>query len=80
MLEKTNEEKGLDIMNINEENETYGTFVVYIVRQNETVNSILEKYNTSLEEMEKYNDLKNIMIGTKLIIPLLRDNDKQDKK
>ena len=79
-LEKTKEEKEIDFMNFDEENETYGTFVVYIVRQNETVNSILEKYNTTLEEIEKYNDLKNIEIGTKLIIPLLRDNDKQDKK
>ncbi len=70
------EEKEIDIMNFNDENETFGTFVVYIVRQNETVNSILEKYNTTIEEMEKYNDLKNIKIGTKLIIPLLRDNEK----
>ena len=62
-------------MNIEEDNETYGTFVVYIIRQNETVNSILEKYNTSIEELEKYNDLKNINIGTKLIIPLLKDKD-----
>lgn len=65
----------INIMNFDEDNETYGTFVVYIVRQNETVNSILEKYNTTVEELEKYNDLKNINIGTKLIIPLLKDND-----
>ena len=73
---KIETEKEIDIMNITDDNETYGTFVVYMVRQNETVNSILEKYNTTIEEMEKYNDLKNIMIGTKLIIPLLRDNEK----
>lgn len=65
----------INIMNFDDENETYGTFVVYIVRQNETVNSILEKYNTTIEELEKYNDLKNINIGTKLIIPILKDKD-----
>ena len=65
----------INIMNFDEENETYGTFVVYIVRQNETVNSILEKYNTTIEELEKYNDLKNINIGTKLIIPILKDKE-----
>lgn len=65
----------INIMNFDDDNETYGTFVVYIVRQNETVNSILEKYNTTIEELEKYNDLKNINIGTKLIIPILKDND-----
>ena len=72
---KIEEKEEINIMNIEEDNETYGTFVVYIIRQNETVNSILEKYNTSIEELEKYNDLKNINIGTKLIIPLLKDKD-----
>ena len=64
-----------NIMNFDDENETYGTFVVYIVRQNETVNSILEKYNTTIEELEKYNDLKEINIGTKLIIPILKEKE-----
>ena len=71
ILEDKKEE--INIMNFDDDNETYGTFVVYIVRQNETVNSILEKYNTTIEELEKYNDLKNINIGTKLIIPILKD-------
>ena len=73
LIEAKKEE--INIMNFDDENETYGTFVVYIVRQNETVNSILEKYNTTIEELEKYNDLKNINIGTKLIIPILKDKE-----
>lgn len=60
-------------INLNDDSDTYGTFIVYIVRQNESINSIIEKYNTSLEEIEKYNDIKNIDIGTKLIIPLLNE-------
>ena len=59
--------------NIEDDQDTYGTFVVYIVRENETINSIIEKYNTSLEEIEKYNDIKDLNIGTKLIIPLLNE-------
>ncbi len=59
--------------NLDDDADTYGTFLVYIVRQNETINSIIEKYNTSLEELEKYNDLKEINIGTKLIIPLVNE-------
>ncbi|MBQ9019321.1 MAG: LysM peptidoglycan-binding domain-containing protein [Bacilli bacterium] len=59
--------------NLNDENETYGTFIVYIVRQNETINSIIEKYNTTIEELEKYNDIKDVNIGTKLIIPLVNE-------
>ena len=57
-------------INLTEESESYGTFVVYIVRGNESINSIIEKYNTTIEELEKYNDIKEINIGTKLIIPL----------
>lgn len=56
--------------NLSDDNDTYGTFIVYIVRQNETINSIIEKYKVSLEDIEKYNDVKEINIGTKLIIPL----------
>ena len=64
------------LFNIDNNNETYGTFIVYMVRQDETINTIISKYNTSLEEIEKYNDLKDISIGKKLIIPLLKDEDK----
>ena len=47
-----------------------------MVRQNETINSIISKYNTSLEEIEKYNDIKDLSIGSKLIIPLLKNESK----
>ena len=30
--------------NLHDENDRYGTFIVYMVRQNETINSIIEKY------------------------------------
>ena len=71
-----NEEKNTDnslFVHLNDNAETYGTFIVYIVRQNETINSIIEKYNTTIDELEKYNDLKDLNIGTKLIIPILND-------
>ena len=60
-------------INLKEEKETYGTFLVYIVRQNESINSIIEKYNTNIEEIEKYNNISELNIGTKLIIPILND-------
>ena len=60
-------------INMTEEKETYGTFLVYIVRGNETIQSIVDKYETTKEEIEKYNDINNIGIGTKLIIPLLKN-------
>ena len=71
-IEEDNKRDSLFI-GLKEDKETYGTFLVYIIRQNESLNSIIEKYNTSLEEIEKYNDIKDLSIGTKLIIPLLND-------
>lgn len=70
--DKSNE----SIFNLDYSAETFGTFIVYIVRQNETINTIIEKYNTSLEELEKYNNIKDISIGSKLIIPLINNEDK----
>ena len=78
-VEEVEEEKDLDdhssFFQIDSSKETFGTFVVYIVRQNETINSILEKYHTSIEEVEKYNDLKDLSIGTKIIIPIQNEQD-----
>ena len=68
--EETREDNNEDnfLFNIDSSKETYGTFIVYMVRQNETINTIISRYNTSLEEIEKYNDLKDLSIGQKLII------------
>ncbi len=53
---------------INQE-ETFVTYYVYIVREQDTVDSIIEKYKTTREELSLYNDLNQVGIGTKLIIP-----------
>ena len=55
--------------NINESEETYATYSVYILREEETITSLINKYNTTKEELESYNDLTNLSIGTKIIIP-----------
>lgn len=52
-----------------DEDETFSTYSIYIVRSNETIESIIEKYKVKREDLENYNDLSNIQIGTKLIIP-----------
>lgn len=50
--------------------EKYITYKVHIVRDTETIDEITTKYNVSKEELEKYNDLNNIVLGTKIIIPI----------
>lgn len=49
--------------------ETFSTYSVYILRKEETLNTVMEKYKTTKEELEKYNDLTNLVPGMKIIIP-----------
>ena len=49
--------------------EVYVTYNVFILREGDTLDSIMEKYNITKEELEKYNDLSNLELGDKLIIP-----------
>lgn len=49
--------------------ETFSTYYVYIVRENDTVEAIMDKYKTTREELSNYNDLDDVKVGSKLIIP-----------
>lgn len=52
-----------------ESTETYATYKVCIVKEGDTIESILLKYNVTKELLEQYNDLSELKIGDKLIIP-----------
>lgn len=70
MQEDTNiEDVGSLFSSFKDADETFATYSVYIVRQEETVQTIIDKFHTTKEELEKYNDLANLSIGTKIIIP-----------
>ena len=57
--------------------ETFSTYSVYIVRNGDTIDEIISKYKTTREILEEYNDMNNIKIGTKIIIPNIKnENDK----
>lgn len=49
--------------------ETFSTYYVYMVRETDTIESIIDKYQTTKEELQNYNDLTNVKVGSKLIIP-----------
>ena len=55
---------------LRDDDDTFATYSIYILRQDETLQTIVEKYKTTKEELEDYNDLTNITIGSKIIIPL----------
>lgn len=52
-----------------DETEDYKTYKVYIVREGDNLEHILSKYQISKEELEKYNNLTELNIGDKIIIP-----------
>lgn len=58
-----------DLFPINEEKKEYSIYRVYAINEGDTLQSILDKYKVSKEELEIYNDLSNLTVGTKLIIP-----------
>lgn len=70
VIDASNEVKSL-FGNMDDSNETYTTYKVYIVRETDTIESIMLSYNVSKEDLEIYNDLKELKIGDKLIIPSL---------
>jgi len=49
--------------------ETFKTYSVYIVKDEDTIDSIMIKYNVSKEDLEEYNNLSDIKIGSKVVIP-----------
>ena len=68
-IKKDDKESSITTNFLNEK-EQYITYKVHIIRENKTVDTIIEKYNVSKEELEKYNSLDNVGLGTKIIVPI----------
>ncbi len=49
--------------------ETFATYHVYLMKEEDTIEKIILKFNVTKEELNNYNDLENIKVGDKLIIP-----------
>ena len=58
---------------INQDEDNFMTYYVHIVRDNDTLDDILTKYSVTRDDISEYNDLDNIKIGTKLIIPCVNN-------
>lgn len=52
-----------------ETKETFVTYNVHIVRDNDNIESICLKYGVTKEELSYYNDISMIKLGDKLIVP-----------
>lgn len=74
-IQKT-EEENISNININtnifdnlNNQETYSTYYVYIVKEEDTIDKILDKYKITKEDLENYNNIENIKPFDKIIIP-----------
>lgn len=57
------------INSIDTNNDKFITYKVYKIHENETLESIVIKYHTTIDDLKEYNDLSNLNIGDKIIIP-----------
>ena len=54
---------------VKKETDNYLTYKVYIFKDGDSIESILEKYKITKEDLENYNNLEDIVPGVKLVIP-----------
>ena len=64
-----NQNKEFNVFNDIDSSDTYVTYYVYIVKEEDNIDKIIEKFNVTKEELENYNDLSSIKPKDKLIIP-----------
>ncbi len=55
--------------------ETFSTYSVYILREEDTLDDVLNRYNVSREEAALYNNLEELRVGSKLILPTVIENE-----
>ena len=69
VVNDTSDRQNINVFNSFTEKESIATYRVYIVREGDIVDGIIEKYGITKELLEKYNNITDIKIGDKLIIP-----------
>ena len=67
--EVSNDEVTSIFNNFSNKDDKYITYHVHIFREKDEIDEIIKSYNITKEELEEYNDLSKVTIGTKLIIP-----------
>lgn len=54
---------------IKNDDDTYITYHVHIIRENETIETICTMYNTDIDTIKQYNSTDSLSLGDKLVIP-----------
>jgi len=58
------------INSVNKIEDGFVTYKVYKIKENETLESIVIKNKTTIDEIKEYNDLNNLNVNDKIIIPV----------
>jgi len=61
----------LNNVSVNDDN--FITYQIHIVKENDSLETILSKYKVSLEELKEYNEFNSLSLGMKLIIPIINE-------
>lgn len=76
IVDKKEAEESLSmVINDMKEEESYYKYKVYIMRSEDTIESVAIKYNITLDDLKEYNNLENINIGDKIVIPFININN-----
>ena len=59
--------------NFDSKDENYVSYYVHIVRENDNIESICAKYNVSKDDIKEYNNIDQITLGNKIIIPYINN-------
>ena len=50
---------------------SYITYKVHIVRNGDTIETISDKYNVSIDNIKEYNNVETINVGDKILVPFI---------
>ena len=67
--ELNDNDKSIILDDIEKENDTFVTYHIHVLKENESIETVCTKYNTSKEVLGEYNDLTNLTLGDKILIP-----------
>lgn len=60
-------------LEVSNKESSYTTYHIYIMRDDDTIESVISKYGVNIEDLKVYNDLENIKKGDKIIIPFIKN-------
>jgi len=59
--------------NLGDSSDTFTTYSVYIMREGDNLEKVMDKYKVKREQLEVYNDLSTVELNSKVIIPSSSD-------